>query len=53
MAYKEIETKAIIGKGRKKYKNSYQVEALQEPSTILGCWIINHHMVVGDNHCKI
>jgi len=43
MAYKEIVTKAIIGKGKKKYKNSYQVEALQEPSTILGCWIINHN----------
>ena len=43
MAYKEIVTKAIIGKGRKKYKNSYQVEALQNPSTILGCWIINHN----------
>jgi len=43
MAYKEIVTKAIIGKGKKKYKNDYQVEALQNPSTILGCWIINHN----------
>ena len=25
MAYKEIVTKAVIGKGKKKYRNSYQV----------------------------
>ena len=53
MAYKEIVTKAIIGKGKKKYKNSYKVETTQTPSTVLGCWIINHLLVGGDNHCKI
>lgn len=42
MAYKEIVTKAVIGKGKKKYKNNYQVEVENTPSTILGCWIINH-----------
>lgn len=52
MAYKEIVTKAVIGKGKKKYKNKYQIQTEQVPSTILGCWIINHHLVVGDNHCK-
>ena len=43
MAYKEIVTKAVIGKGKKKYKNSYQVTVENTPSTILGCWIINHN----------
>ena len=43
MAYKEIVTKAVIGKGKKKYKDKYQVEVEQKPSTILGCWIINHN----------
>lgn len=43
MAYKEIVTKAVIGKGKKKYKNTYQIAVEQSPSTILGCWIINHN----------
>ena len=43
MAYKEIVTKAVIGKGKKKYKNTYQVAVEQTPNTILGCWIINHN----------
>jgi spore coat protein E len=41
-AYKEIVTKAIIGKGKKYYKNTYTIETENEPSTVLGCWIINH-----------
>ncbi len=43
MAYKEIVTKAIIGKGKKKFKNSYRVEVPEKPTTVLGCWIINHN----------
>lgn len=53
MAYKEIVTKAILGKGKKYYKNSYSVNTTNSPSTVLGCWVINHLLVVGDNHCKI
>lgn len=41
-AYKEIVTKAIIGKGKKYYKNTYTIETENEPSTVLGCWVINH-----------
>ena len=52
MAYKEIVTKAVIGKGKKKYKNTYQIAVEQTPSTILGCWIINHLITVGDKHLK-
>lgn len=41
-AFKEIVTKAIIGKGKKYYKNSYTIETENEPTTVLGCWVINH-----------
>lgn len=40
--YKEIVTKAIIGKGKKYFKNSYSLEAPDRPTTVLGCWVINH-----------
>ena len=43
MAYKEIVTKAVIGKGKKKYKNTYTIEVPEHPTTVLGCWIINHN----------
>ena len=43
MSYKEIVTKAVISKGKKKYKNNYQISVENNPSTILGCWIINHN----------
>ena len=41
-AFKEIVTKAIIGKGKKYYKNTYTIETENIPSTVLGCWVINH-----------
>ena len=41
-SYKEIVTKAVIGKGKKFFENKYSVETEVTPSTILGCWIINH-----------
>ena len=42
MAFKEIVTKAIIGKGKKYFKDNYEITALETPTTILGCWVINH-----------
>ena len=39
--YKEIVTKAIVGKGKKYFKNNYSVEA-KEATNVLGCWVINH-----------
>ena len=51
-SYKEIVTKAIIGKGKKSFKNSYTLEAENEPSTVLGCWVIKHKFKgykTGDN----
>ena len=53
MAYKEIVTKAVIGKGKKKYKNTYQIAVEQTPTTILGCWIINHNFQGKEENQKI
>lgn len=52
-SYKEIVTKAVIGKGKKLFTTDHVVPLKEEASTILGCWVINHLLVVGDNHCKI
>ncbi|MCI8778687.1 MAG: outer spore coat protein CotE [Bacilli bacterium] len=41
-AFKEIVTKAIIGKGKKYFKNSYTINTESKPTTVLGCWVINH-----------
>lgn len=40
--YKEIVTKAVVGKGKKYFKNNYTFDIDQLPTTILGCWVINH-----------
>ena len=40
--YKEIVTKAVIGKGKKYFKNNYSIKETDNPSTVLGCWVINH-----------
>ena len=41
-SYKEIVTKAVIGKGKKYYKNTYTINTENIPTTVLGCWVINH-----------
>ncbi|MEG0026226.1 MAG: outer spore coat protein CotE [Bacilli bacterium] len=40
--YKEIVTKAIVGKGKKYFKNNYTLDTKEQPTTVLGCWVINH-----------
>lgn len=40
--YKEIVTKAVISKGKKLFTTDHSVE-VNNPSTILGCWVINHN----------
>lgn len=40
--YKEIVTKAVIGKGKKYFKNNYVIKPIEKPTTVLGCWVINH-----------
>lgn len=51
--YKEIVTKAVVGKAKKSFSNTYSVTPGCDASTVLGCWVINHVLVGGDNHCKI
>lgn len=40
--YREIITKAVVGKGRKFSQSAHTVTPMHKPSSILGCWIINH-----------
>ena len=40
--YKEIVTKAVVGKGKKYFKNNYSITVSDNPTTVLGCWVINH-----------
>lgn len=43
MAYfKEIVTKAVIGKGKKTTSATHNITPNNKPDTILGCWIINN-----------
>ena len=42
-AYKEIVTKAVIGKGKKNLINNYKITPENSPNTVLGCWVINHN----------
>lgn len=41
-SYREIVTKTVLGKGKKLFTNHYSLTPEKEPSTILGCWVINH-----------
>ena len=40
--YKEIVTKAIIGKGKKTTNIDHTINVDENINTILGCWVINH-----------
>ncbi len=40
--FREIVTKAVIGKAKKTSKIDYKVETEELPNTVLGCWVINH-----------
>jgi spore coat protein E len=40
--YKEIVTKAVVGKGKKATTSKYSITPEEHPNTVLGCWIINH-----------
>lgn len=41
--YKEIVTKAVISKGKKSFTSEHSLIVENKPSTILGCWVINHN----------
>ncbi|MBR1416836.1 MAG: outer spore coat protein CotE [Bacilli bacterium] len=40
--YKEIVTKAIVGKSKKSSTDNFTIVCENTPNTILGCWVINH-----------
>ena len=42
MAYREIISKAVISKGKKTFSLNDKINVDNKPSTILGCWVINH-----------
>jgi len=40
---REIVTKAVIGKGKKTFTTQNRTKPEEVPTTILGCWVINHN----------
>ena len=42
-SYREIVTKAVISKGKKVFTHQNQLQASNSPTTVLGCWVINHN----------
>lgn len=42
MAYREIISKAVISKGKKSFLQEDTITISNNPSTVLGCWVINH-----------
>ena len=50
--YKEIVTKAVIGKSKKSSNDEFDITIDNKPNTVLGCWVINHKFngyASGDN----
>lgn len=41
-SFKEIVTKAVIGKAKKTSVSKFSVTPSEVPDTVLGCWVINH-----------
>lgn len=52
-SYKEIVTKAVIGKGKKSFNDVYTITPEIAPTTVLGCWVINHNFKGYPNSSKI
>lgn len=51
--FREIVTKTVIGKGKKTFTTSNKVTLTNKPSTILGCWVINHNFKGNKNGEKV
>ncbi len=41
-SFREIVTKAVIGKGKKQFTDNLSLKTTNNPTTVLGCWVINH-----------
>lgn len=48
--YREIVTKAVIGKAKKTSSNKYTFETEEAANTVLGCWVINNSFNGTNNH---
>ena len=42
-SFKEIVTKAVVGKAKKNSTSNFKVKPEEAPDTVLGCWVINHN----------
>lgn len=42
-SFKEIVTKAVVGKAKKSSVSKFEVRPEEMPDTVLGCWVINHN----------
>ena len=53
--YREIISKAVISKGKKVFTQKDEIVIAKKPSTILGCWVINHQFsgIKQDNQISI
>jgi len=52
-SYKEIVTKAVIGKGKKHFRNTYAITTESNVDTVLGCWVINHNLKGTNNNGRV
>ena len=50
---REIVTRAVLAKGRKKFKLKETVLVITDISSVLGCWIINHQFETELNNKEV
>lgn len=51
--FKEIVTKAVIGKAKKTSSGEFTMVPEETPDTVLGCWIINHRFNGSNNNGSV
>lgn len=51
--YKEIVTKAVVGKAKKTSAGEYILKTEESPNTVLGCWVINHTFSGSNNNGSV
>lgn len=53
MNYREIVTKAVIGKAKKTTTQNFNIAPEEVPNTILGCWVINNNFRGSNSQGKV
>ena len=51
--FREIVTKAVIGKAKKSSGSTFVLETEEKPDTVLGCWVINNTFNGANNHGSV